>query len=73
MPWWWCASTTIAAESVLARLQRLVEDAQRDTPPLQKLADRISGVFVPVVLVAAGGDVPGVVAGWTAQLRHGAC
>ena len=44
---------TIAAESVLARMQRLVEDAQRDKPPTQKLADRISGVFVPVVLVAA--------------------
>ncbi len=44
---------TIAAESVLARMQRLVEDAQRDKPPLQKLADRISTVFVPVVLVAA--------------------
>jgi heavy metal translocating P-type ATPase len=44
---------TIAAESVLAGMQRLVEDAQRDKPPLQKLADRISGVFVPVVLVAA--------------------
>ena len=48
-----CGSTTIAAESVLARMQRLVEDAQRDKPPLQKLADRISAVFVPVVLVAA--------------------
>jgi len=44
---------TIAAESVLARMQRLVEDAQRDKPPTQKLADRISGVFVPVVLLAA--------------------
>ncbi len=45
--------TTIAAESVLARMQRLVEDAQRDKPPLQKLADRISTVFVPVVLIVA--------------------
>ncbi len=44
---------TIAAESVLSRMQRLVEDAQRDKPPLQKIADRISGVFVPVVLVGA--------------------
>ncbi len=44
---------TIAAQSVLARMQRLVEDAQRDKPPTQKLADRISGVFVPVVLVGA--------------------
>ncbi len=44
---------TPAAESVLARLQRLVESAQQDKPPLQQLADRISAVFVPVVLVGA--------------------
>jgi copper-transporting P-type ATPase V len=42
-----------AAESVLARLQRLVEEAQRDKAPLQRLADRVSGVFVPAVLAAA--------------------
>ncbi len=45
--------STIAAESVLARMQRLVEEAQRDTPPIQRLADRISGVFVPGVLALA--------------------
>ena len=44
---------TVASESVLARLQRLVEEAQRDKPPVQLLADRISAVFVPVVLVTA--------------------
>ncbi|MGO9027741.1 MAG: heavy metal translocating P-type ATPase [Acidimicrobiales bacterium] len=44
---------TVAAESVLARLQRLVEDAQRDKAPLQRIADRISSVFVPTVLLAA--------------------
>ena len=44
---------TVAGESVLARLGRLVEEAQRDKPPLQRLADRISAVFVPVVLVGA--------------------
>jgi copper-transporting P-type ATPase V len=44
-----------AAESVLARMQRLVDEAQGDKPPLQKLADRISGVFVPVVLLLAAG------------------
>ena len=43
----------MAAESVLARLQRLVEDAQRDKAPLQRIADRISSVFVPAVLIAA--------------------
>jgi len=43
----------VAAESVLAHLQRLVDDAQRDKAPLQRLADRISSVFVPAVLAAA--------------------
>ncbi|MGO8872691.1 MAG: heavy metal translocating P-type ATPase [Acidimicrobiales bacterium] len=43
----------VAAESVLARLQRLVEDAQRDKAPLQRIADRISSVFVPAVLLGA--------------------
>jgi heavy metal translocating P-type ATPase len=43
----------IASESVLSRMQRLVDDAQRDKPELQRLADRISSVFVPVVLIAA--------------------
>jgi len=45
--------TTVAAESVLARLQRLVEEAQRDKAPLQRIADRVSGVFVPVILAAS--------------------
>lgn len=44
---------TIAAESVLARLQRIVEAAQRQKAPLQRVADRISSVFVPVILVAS--------------------
>ncbi len=43
-----------AAESVLARLQRLVEEAQRDKAPLQRIADRISAIFVPAVLLGAG-------------------
>ncbi len=44
---------SVADESVLAHLQRLVEDAQRDKAPLQRIADRISSVFVPAVLIAA--------------------
>ena len=44
---------SVAADSVLARLQRLVEDAQRDKPPFQQLADRISAIFVPAVLIGA--------------------
>jgi copper-transporting P-type ATPase V len=45
--------TSVAAESVLTRLQRLVEQAQRDKAPLQAVADRISGVFVPVILAGS--------------------
>ena len=45
--------TAIAAESVLAQMQRLVDEAQRDKPPIQRLADRISAFFVPAVLALA--------------------
>ena len=47
------AVASVADESVLAHLQRLVEDAQRDKAPLQRIADRISSIFVPAVLIAA--------------------
>eukprot|EP01037_Dinobryon_pediforme_P013515 gene13515-13634_t len=43
----------IGAETVLGRMVRLVEDAQLNKPQVQKLADRISAVFVPVVLALA--------------------
>jgi copper-transporting P-type ATPase V len=43
----------VASESVLAHLQRLVEESQRDKAPLQRLADRVSRVFVPAVLLSA--------------------
>lgn len=43
----------IASESVLARLQRLVDEAQRGKAPLQRIADRVSSVFVPAVLIGS--------------------
>ncbi|ROL71500.1 copper-translocating P-type ATPase [Pseudomonas chlororaphis] len=43
----------LGAETVLARIIRLVEDAQAGKAPIQKLVDRVSQVFVPVVLLLA--------------------
>ncbi len=45
--------TAIGADSVLARIVALLRDAQASRAPLQRLADRISAVFVPVVLSLA--------------------
>ncbi|MEU8568878.1 heavy metal translocating P-type ATPase [Streptomyces pathocidini] len=46
-------ATRIGADTQLARMARLVEAAQNGKAEVQRLADRISGVFVPVVLVIA--------------------
>jgi Cu+-exporting ATPase len=43
-------TAAIGAETVLARIIRLVEDAQAAKAPIQRLVDRVSAVFVPVVL-----------------------
>ncbi|MBS0307347.1 MAG: copper-translocating P-type ATPase [Proteobacteria bacterium] len=46
-------TAAIGAETTLARIIRLVEDAQAAKAPIQRLVDQVSGVFVPVVLVIA--------------------
>ncbi len=46
-------ATSIGEDSALARIVRLMRDAQATRAPIQSLADRVSGVFVPVVLVVA--------------------
>ena len=46
-------ATRVGADTQLAQITRLVEEAQRTKAPVERLADRISAVFVPVVLVIA--------------------
>ncbi len=46
-------ATKIGAETLLSGIIRMVEDAQGSKAPIQALADTISGIFVPVVLVIA--------------------
>ncbi|KOG44503.1 carbonate dehydratase [Streptomyces virginiae] len=48
-------ATRIGADTQLARMAKMVEDAQNGKAEVQRLADRISGIFVPVVLVLALG------------------
>ncbi|MFF5100907.1 heavy metal translocating P-type ATPase [Streptomyces sp. NPDC000134] len=48
-------ATRVGADTRLARMARLVEDAQSGKAEVQRLADRVAGIFVPAVLLIAAG------------------
>ena len=47
--------TSVGADTRLARMAKLVEAAQSGDAPIQKLVDRVSAIFVPVILAIAAG------------------
>jgi Cu+-exporting ATPase len=52
-------ATRIGAETALSQIARLVAEAQAGKAPIQRLVDRISGVFVPIVIAIAIATVTG--------------
>ena len=52
-------ATAVGAASALAAIVRLVTAAQGAKAPVQRLADRVARIFVPVVLVVAAATLPG--------------
>ena len=52
-------ATKVGADTALAQIARLVEAAQSGKAPIQRLADRVSAVFVPIVMAIAIGTLSG--------------
>jgi Cu+-exporting ATPase len=50
-------ATRVGADTQLAQMARLVEDAQNGKAEVQRLADRVSGIFVPIVIALAVGTL----------------
>jgi P-type Cu+ transporter len=60
-------ATKVGADTAVAQIARLVEAAQSGKAPVQRLADRVSAVFVPIVIALSGLTLAGwLVAGATA-------
>ena len=60
-------ATGVGEETTLARIVRMVQDAQSDKAPIQRFADRVSARFVPVVLLLAAATF----CGWYLLTAHG--
>jgi P-type Cu+ transporter len=56
-------ATKVGADTMLSQIVKMVSQAQRSRAPIQKLADTVSGYFVPVVVLVA--LLTAVVCGWT--------
>ena len=59
-------ATRVGADTALSQIARLVTEAQSGKAPVQRLADRVSAVFVPVVIALAAATL-GV---WLAERRR---
>lgn len=46
-------ATKVGSDTLLSQIVRMVQEAQADKAPIQRFADRVSGIFVPVVIVIA--------------------
>jgi heavy metal translocating P-type ATPase len=59
-------ATRVGSDTALARIVRLVEEAQSSKAPVERLSDRVSSVFVPVIVLIALGTA----IGWFAVSGH---
>jgi len=66
-------TAAVGAETTLSRIVRMVETAQAGKAPIQRLVDRVSAAFVPIVLLIAAATLTGwgiVGAGWETAIIH---